>query len=159
MQSYTLLETKITFSPKIGITACIIVLTQSWCYTISVSARRVHPRTKICSSAAGVDLWWSANHIAKRFRATRRSGFLFFPEGRRPRWEVDPPLRVREDWWVFEDFLRLREDWWVFEKTLKVQGSTGSFSNVKEVLVGFRKTSLALREVFRKPFQALFSKK
>ena len=45
---------------------------------------------------------------------------------------VDPPLRVREDWWVFEkslingkegrgDFrknpsLRLREDWWVFEK-------------------------------------------
>ena len=72
---------------------------------------------------------------------------------------MDPPLRVREDWWVFEDFLRLREDWWVFEKTLKVQGSTGSFSNVKEVLVGFRKTSLALREVFRKPFQALFSKK
>ena len=42
---------------------------------------------------------------------------------------VDPPLRVREDWWVFErpffngkegrvDFrknLRLREYWWVFE--------------------------------------------
>ena len=49
-----------------------------------------------------------------------------------------------------------------FRKTLKVQGSTCSFSkvqeftfsflNVKEVLVGFRKTSLALREVFRKPF-------
>ena len=44
---------------------------------------------------------------------------------------VDPPLRVREDWWVFErpffngkegrvDFrkdLRLRKDWWVFEKS------------------------------------------
>ena len=27
-------------------------------------------RTKNCSSAAGVDLWWSAIHIAKRFRAT-----------------------------------------------------------------------------------------
>ena len=62
---------------------------------------------------------------------------------------MDPPLRVREDWWVFE-------------KTLKVQGSTGGFSkvqeitfifsDVKKVLVGFRKTSLALREVFRKPF-------
>ena len=40
---------------------------------------------------------------------------------------VDPPLRVREDWWVFEDLLRLREYWWVFEKSLKS----------KEVLVGF----------------------
>ena len=50
---------------------------------------------------------------------------------------MDPPLRVREDWWVFE-------------KTLKVQGSTGGFSNVKEVLVGFR----MLRKywwVFEKP--------
>ena len=28
---------------------------------------------------------------------------------------MDPPLRVREDWWVFE-------------KTLKVQGRTGRFS-------------------------------
>ena len=34
----------------------------------------------------------------------------------------------------------------------KVQGSTFIFSNVKKVLLGFRKTSLALREVFRKPF-------
>ena len=34
----------------------------------------------------------------------------------------------------------------------KVQGSTFSFSNVKKLLLGFRKTSLALREVFRKPF-------
>ena len=50
-------------------------------------------------------------------KSDRRSGFLFSPEvsvpykgnrrgrkdyWRRPRWEVDPPLRVREDWWVFE---------------------------------------------------------
>ena len=49
-----------------------------------------------------------------------------------------------------------------FRKSLRFQGSTCSFSkvqgitfiflNVKKVLVGFRKTSLALREVFRKPF-------
>ena len=62
---------------------------------------------------------------------------------------MDPPLRVREGWWVFE-------------KTLKVQGSTCSFSkvqeftfsflNVKKLLLGFRKTSLALSVVFRKPF-------
>ena len=75
---------------------------------------------------------------------------------------MDPPLRVREDWWVFEDLLRFKGGLVVFRKTLKVQGSTCSFSkvqeitfsfsNVKEVLVGFRKTSLALREVFRKPF-------
>ena len=58
---------------------------------------------------------------------------------------VDPPLRVREDWWVFErpffngkegrvDFrknLRVREDWWVFEDPLRF----------KEALVGFRKDS------------------
>ena len=78
---------------------------------------------------------------------------------------MDPPLRVREDWWVFEKTLKVkgvlvvfrmsRKDWWVFE----CQGRTGGFSNVKEALVGFRKTSLALREVFRKPFQSIFSKK
>ena len=49
-----------------------------------------------------------------------------------------------------------------FRKTLKVQGSTCSFSkiqgstfifsNVNKVLVGFRKTSLNAKEVFRKPF-------
>ena len=49
-----------------------------------------------------------------------------------------------------------------FRKTLKVQGSTGSFSkiqgstfifsNVKKLLLGFRKTSLNAKEVFRKPF-------
>jgi hypothetical protein len=33
----------------------------------------------------------------KWFRATRRSGFLFFPEGRRLRREVEPSLRVRKD--------------------------------------------------------------
>ena len=97
----------------------------------SSSARRVHPRTKNRSSAAGVDLWWSANHRMKWFRATflsptrgtegvvktiERSGFLFFPEGRRPRWEVDPPLRVREDWWVFEDLLRFKEVLVVFRR-------------------------------------------
>ena len=77
---------------------------------------------------------------------------------------MDPPLRVREDWWVFErpffngkegrvDFrknLSLRKYWWVFEKTLKVQGSTGGFSkNLLSIKRGFSKA----------PFQALFSKK
>ena len=39
-----------------------------------------------------------------------------------------------------------------FRRSLKVQEITFIFSKVKKVLVGFRKTSLALREVFRKPF-------
>ena len=49
-----------------------------------------------------------------------------------------------------------------FRRSLKVQGSTCSFSkvqettfifsNVKKVLVGFQKTSLDAKEVFRKPF-------
>ena len=39
-----------------------------------------------------------------------------------------------------------------FRRFLKVQGSTFIFSNVKKVLVGFRKTSLNAKEVFRKPF-------
>ena len=75
---------------------------------------------------------------------------------------MDPPLRLREDWWVFEDLLRLREDWWVFEDLLRFQGNTFSFSkvqettfifsNVKKVLLGFRKTSFNAKEVFRKPF-------
>ena len=47
--------------------------------------------------------------------------------------EVDPPLRLREDWWVFEDLLRLREDWWVFERLLRFKG----------VLVVFRKKQRA----------------
>ena len=49
-----------------------------------------------------------------------------------------------------------------FRRSLKVQGSTCSFSkvqeftfsfsNVKKLLVGFQKTSLNAKEVFRKPF-------
>ena len=49
-----------------------------------------------------------------------------------------------------------------FRRFLKVQGSTCSFSkvqeftfsflNVKKLLLGFRKTSLNAKEVFRKPF-------
>ena len=49
-----------------------------------------------------------------------------------------------------------------FRRSLKVQGRTGSFSkvqeitfifsNVKKVLLGFRKTSLNAKEVFRKSF-------
>ena len=49
-----------------------------------------------------------------------------------------------------------------FRRSLKVQGSTGGFSkvqeitfifsNVKKVLVVFRKTSLNAKEVFRTPF-------
>ena len=56
-----------------------------------------------------------------------------------------------------------------FRKTLKIQGSTCSFSkfqettfifsNVKKVLVGFRKTSLNAKEVFRKPFLSPISSK
>ena len=75
---------------------------------------------------------------------------------------MDPPLRVREDWWVFEDLLRFKGGLVGFRKTLKVQGSTCSFSkvqeftfsfsNVKKLLLGFRKTSLNAKEVFRKPF-------
>ena len=72
---------------------------------------------------------------------------------------MDPPLRVREDWWVFEKTLKVQGRTGGFSKIQgstfsfsKVQEITFSFSNVKKVLVGFRKTSLALREVFRKPF-------
>ena len=39
-----------------------------------------------------------------------------------------------------------------FRRSLKVQEITFIFSNVKKVLLGFRKTSLALREVFWKLF-------
>ena len=65
---------------------------------------------------------------------------------------MDPPLRVREDWWVFEDPLRFKEGLVGFRRSLKVQEITFIFSNVKKVLVGFRKTSLNAKEVFRKPF-------
>ena len=56
-----------------------------------------------------------------------------------------------------------------FRRSLKVQGSTCSFSkfqeitfifsNVNKVLVGFRKTSLNAKEVFRKPFLSPISLK
>ena len=46
-------------------------------------------------------------------------------------------------------FRRFKEVLVVFRSS---QESTFIFSNVKKVLVGFRKASLALREVFRKPF-------
>ena len=46
-----------------------------------------------------------------------------------------------------------------FRRFLKVQGSTFIFSNVKKVLVGFRKTSLNAKEVFRKPFSRQIYKK
>ena len=70
---------------------------------------------------------------------------------------MDPPLRVREDWWVFEKTLKVKGGLVGFRKTLKVQGSTCSFSNIKEVLLGFRKTSLNAKEVFRKPFLSSIS--
>ena len=62
------------------------------------------------------DLWWSVILIAKRLRATRRSGFLFFPEGRRPRWEVEPSLMVKKDGLILEKNLRFKEALVVFRK-------------------------------------------
>ena len=41
--------------------------------------------------------------------------------------EVDPPLRLREDWWVFEELLRFKGGLVGFRRSLKVQGSTGGF--------------------------------
>ena len=80
---------------------------------------------------------------------------------------MDPPLRVREDWWVFERLLRFKGGLVGFRRSLKVQGRTGRFSkvqeitfifsNVKKVLVVFRKTSLNAKEVFRKPFLSSIS--
>ena len=45
-----------------------------------------------------------------------------------------------------------KKDGLILEKNLSSQEFIFIFLNVKKVLVGFRKTSLALREVFRKPF-------
>ena len=42
-------------------------------------------------------LWCPANLRAKRFRAPSRAVSFFSPEERRPRWEVEPSLRVRKD--------------------------------------------------------------
>ena len=56
-----------------------------------------------------------------------------------------------------------------FRRSLKVQGRTFSFSkvqeitlifsNVNKVLVGFRKTSLNAKEIFRKPYSRPIYKK
>ena len=54
---------------------------------------------------------------------------------------VDPPLRLREDWWVFEDLLRLREDWWVFEDLLRLREDWWVFEDLlrfKKLLLFFR---------------------
>jgi hypothetical protein len=67
---------------------------------------------------------------------------------------VDPPLRVREDWWVFErpffngkegrvDFrknLRFKGGLVGFRRSFKVQGRTGRFS--KSQLYQKRKNNL-----------------
>ena len=62
---------------------------------------------------------------------------------------VEPSLMVKKDGLILEKNLRFKEALVVFRRFKKL---LLFFSNVKEVLVGFQKTSLALREVFRKPF-------
>ena len=70
-----------------------------------------------------------------------------------------PSLKGKGGLVGFRRFLKAKGGLVGFRRSLKVQGSTCSFSNVKEALVGFRKTSLALREVFRKPhFKPYFLK-
>ena len=74
---------------------------------------------------------------------------------------VQPALSKKEGRVDFRKNLRFKGGLVGFRKTLKVQGSTCSFSkiqgstfifsNVNKVLVGFRKTSLNAKEVFRKP--------
>ena len=59
-----------------------------------------------------------------------------------------PSLKGKGGLVGFRRFLKAKGGLVGFRRSLKVQGSTCSFSNVKEALVGFRKTSLALREVF-----------
>ena len=73
-----------------------------------------------------------------------------------------PSLKVKGGLVGFRRSLKVKGGLVGFRRSLKVQGRTGGFSkiqeitfifsNVNKVLVGFRKTSLALREVFRKPF-------
>ena len=57
---------------------------------------------------------------------------------------MDPPLRVREDWWVFEDLLRFKGGLVGFRKTLKAKGVLVVFRRFKELLLFFRMS--------RKPF-------
>ena len=64
---------------------------------------------------------------------------------------VDPPLRVREDWWVFERLLRFKGVLVVFRSFKKL---LLFFSNVKEVLIGFQKILMPRRlsKAFFKPY-------
>jgi len=42
---------------------------------------------------------------------------------------VDPPLRVREDWWVFEkSLIKVKGRLVSFRKNLRLKGKTGGFS-------------------------------
>ena len=76
-------------------------------------------RTKNCSSAAGVDLWWSANHRMKWFRATflsptrgteggvktieRAVGTSLVPWGEKGLGKaVEPSLMVKKDGMILE---------------------------------------------------------
>ena len=55
---------------------------------------------------------------------------------------MDPPLRVREDWWVFEkSLIKVKGGLEGFRKNLRLKGKTGGFSKEIEKLVGFRKKS------------------
>ena len=72
-----------------------------------------------------------------------------------------PSLKVKGGLVGFRRSLKAKGGLVGFRKTLKAQGRTGSFSkvqeitfifsNVNKVLVGFRKTSLNAKELFRKP--------
>ena len=62
---------------------------------------------------------------------------------------MDPPLRLREDWWVFEDLLRFKGGLVGFRKTLKAKGVLVVFRKnlrFKGILVGFRKKTLLCQE-------------
>ena len=53
---------------------------------------------------------------------------------------MDPPLRVREDWWVFErPFFNGKEGRVDFRKNLRFKGGLVGFRRFKEVLVVFRR--------------------
>ena len=57
---------------------------------------------------------------------------------------MDPPLRVREDWWVFErPFFNGKEGRVDFRKNLRFKGGLVGFRRslkTKEGLVGFRRS-------------------
>ena len=54
---------------------------------------------------------------------------------------MEPSLRVREDWWVFEELLRFKGGLVGFRRSLKVKGG----------LVGFRRSLIILWLLRRKP--------